>query len=52
MKPERHAEIAKDYASYQEALAAFLRRINLTDADRHFPGVFQRLLDFKQEESR
>lgn len=52
MKPERHAENAKDYASYPEALAVFLRRINMDEADTHFPGVFQGLLDFGREESR
>ncbi len=52
MKPERHAEITKEYTSCQEALSAFLRRINMDEADKHFPGVFQGLLNFSIEESR
>jgi len=30
-----------DYYSYREALAYFLRLINLEDPEKHFPGIFQ-----------
>ncbi|MBI5526713.1 MAG: hypothetical protein HY897_10310 [Deltaproteobacteria bacterium] len=52
LKPERYAVVTTDYASYPEALAAFLRRINLGDADRHFPGVFQGTLGLKEGDRR
>ena len=42
--PERHAEVNKQHASYEEALRYFLFEINLVDPDRYFPGASQLLL--------
>ena len=49
LKPERQAEITKEYASYQEALACFLRQINMDAPDQYFPGVLQGLLNLSEE---
>jgi len=42
LKPERNIIAADNYASFQEALRQFLKDINLTDAAKHFPSVFER----------
>jgi len=39
----------RDYASFQEALAAFCRGISLREADKHFRGLYQpRLFEDKE----
>ena len=44
IKAERTANITKEYASFQDALGFFLKRCNIKDVEKHFPGVWQREL--------
>ena len=36
LKPERFAEVAQEFATYDEALAYFVKTANITDADKYF----------------
>jgi hypothetical protein len=42
----RQIQTTADYASFQEALATFLRTIHLENPNQHFPGIAQGLLSF------
>jgi hypothetical protein len=44
LKAERTALITEEYASFDDALGYFLRKCNITDADKYFPNVLQRTL--------
>jgi len=42
--PESHAELTTEYASYQQALAHFMKIANIGGAEKHFPEIGQGLL--------
>jgi len=44
LKAERTAFITEEYASYDDALGYFLRKCNITEAEKYFPNVLQRTL--------
>lgn len=46
LRPEKHATINKDFASYEEAVQYFLKETNITDASTYFPGYDQWNLPF------
>lgn len=46
LRPEKHATINKDFASYEEAVQYFLKETNITDAGNYFPGYDQWNLPF------
>jgi hypothetical protein len=47
-KPEKHAETTTEFASFEEALQVFVRRINLdaAEATKYFPACKQLLFEF------
>jgi hypothetical protein len=49
-RPEWGGEAVKDYASFEEALGYFLKRINAANADEHFPDSSQLCLPLSKEE--
>jgi len=51
VKEPRVIEQTGEYASFSEALRFFCHRINLNEADQHFPGLIQRRL-FPDEETQ
>jgi hypothetical protein len=44
LKAERAAFTTEEYASFDDALGYFLRKCNITDAEKYFPNVLQRTL--------
>lgn len=46
LRAELGGDPTSDYASYEEALAWFLKAVNVKNAGEHFPGVFQRPFPF------
>ena len=46
--PERFAELTTEYASYEEALVYFIRRVNLLEAHKYFNNLPQLLPLFDQ----
>ncbi|MCL4506463.1 MAG: hypothetical protein M1434_06970 [Chloroflexi bacterium] len=48
--PERFAELTAEYASYEEALVYFIRRVNILEAHKYFNNLPQLLPLFDQRE--
>jgi len=46
--PERYAELTSDYASYEEAMIYFIRRVNILEAHKFFNKLPQLLPLFNQ----
>ena len=44
LKPERNISETDSYASFREALRQFFKEINLSDASKYFPEVFENTL--------
>jgi hypothetical protein len=51
LKAERTAFITQEYASFDDALGYFLKKCNITDAEKYFPNILQRRL-FEGEEKK
>jgi hypothetical protein len=52
LRPECGGELSEGYASYRDALAFFLRRINVINALEHFPEFSQLTLPLDLEENQ
>lgn len=52
MEAWHHAAVTKEYASYQQGLAHFLRIANIKDAERYFPEIGQAVLFTADEEDK
>lgn len=51
LRAERGGVATREFASYQQALSYFVKRVRIQDADRYFPEISQPLLPFQGEES-
>ena len=49
VRPERGGEVTSAYASYEEALAHFLKVVNISNASEFFHDINQLSLNFKNE---
>lgn len=49
-RPEKAAEVNKDFASYEEAVQYFLRTTNVTDARTYFADIAQGTFPFAEQE--
>lgn len=47
-RPECNVELTQSYVSYEEALAAFVRDVNITNIEQFMPDLLQLKLDFRQ----
>jgi hypothetical protein len=50
LRPEKAAEVNRDFASYEEALQYFLKTVKIVDAMAHFPDIAQRSFPFAEKE--